>query len=127
MVDNIITNLTNVGWAMLIFLCAYVSNMLFSMYYNIKILSEEFQSEKLLNSAIKILCIIFGLAALVTATTCLPEFANTVGWQIPKEYIDVFNSLAVLGVCLVVSCKYIFEAVQKFSKILNDTKNIEME
>ena len=29
MVDNIITNLTNVGWAMLIFLCAYVSNMLF--------------------------------------------------------------------------------------------------
>lgn len=127
MVDNIVTNLTNVGWAMLIFLCAYVSNMLFSMYYNIKILSEEFQSKKLLNSAIKILCIVFGLAALVTATTCLSEFANTVGWQIPKEYIDVFNSLAVLGVCLVVSCKYIFEAVQKFSKILNDTKNIEME
>lgn len=127
MIDNIITNLTNVGWAMLIFLCAYVSNMLFSMYYNIKILSEQFEPKRLLNSAIKIGCIVLGLATLVVAITCLPEFANSVGWQIPEEYVDVFNSLAILGVCLVVSCKYIFEAVQKFSKILNDTKNEAME
>lgn len=119
MIDNVLGNLINIGWAMLIFVCSYLSNVLFSLYYNIKILDEPFDTKKLINSAIKVGCIIGGLTCLVISTTCLPEFANMIGWTIPDEYVDVFSSLAVLGVCLVVSCKYIFEAIQKFTKILN--------
>lgn len=124
MLDNIVTNLMNTGWAMLIFICSYVANMLFSLYYNIEILKQAFDKTKLIKSAIKILCTVLGTACVVTSITCLPVFANKIGWTIPEEYVDVFNSLTILGSCLVVSCKYIFEAVQKFSKILN-TKSEE--
>lgn len=120
MLEAILNNLINVGWAMLIFVCSYVSNMFFSLYYNIKIMSEHFSKTKLINSGLKILCLAFGLTSLVIAATCLPIFANEIGWKIPEEYVNVFSSLTTLGICLVVSCKYIFEAVQKFSKILND-------
>lgn len=123
MIDNVLGNLINIGWAMLIFVCSYLSNVLFSLYYNIKILDEPFDTKKLINSAIKVGCIIGGLTCLVISTTCLPEFANMIGWTIPDEYVDVFSSLAVLSVCLVVSCKYIFEAIQKFTKILNSKEN----
>ena len=43
-------------------------------------------------------------------------------WAIPDEYTQVFDDLAVLGVCLYVSCKYIAEAVSKFTAILNEKK-----
>lgn len=126
MIDNVLGNLINIGWAMLIFVCSYLSNVLFSLYYNIKILDEPFDTKKLTNSAIKVSCIIGGLTCLVISTTCLPEFANMIGWTIPDDYVDVFSSLAVLSVCLVVSCKYIFEAIQKFTKILNIKENEEV-
>ena len=35
---------------------------------------------------------------------------------------QVFDDLAVLGVCLYVSCKYIAEAISKFTAILNEKK-----
>lgn len=47
MLETILHNLTNIGWAMLIFLCAYLSNVSFSLYYNIKVLLEPFSKEKL--------------------------------------------------------------------------------
>lgn len=122
--QSVIANLTNVGWAMLIFCCSYISNMAFSMYYNIKLMGQPFDYKKLINSCIKVSSIVLGLAFLVVAATALPAFANYVGWQIPDEYVEVFDSLAILGVCLVVSCKYIAEALKKFNAILNESKNI---
>ena len=122
MIEAILHNLTNAGWAMLIFLCAYVSNMAFSLYYNIKTLGESFTVSKLINSAYKVGSIGIGLTLLVVATTSLPAFANYIGWTIPDEYAQVFDDLAVLGVCLYVSCKYIAEAVSKFTAILNEKK-----
>ena len=54
MLETILHNLTNIGWAMLIFLCAYLSNVSFSLYYNIKILLEPFSKEKLINSGLRL-------------------------------------------------------------------------
>ena len=54
MLNALIDNLVNIGWAMLIFLCAYLSNVSFSLYYNIKVLLEPFSKEKLINSGLKI-------------------------------------------------------------------------
>lgn len=122
MTEAILHNLTNAGWAMLIFLCAYISNMAFSLYYNIKTLGESFTVSKLINSVYKVGSIGIGLTLLVVATTGLPAFANYIGWAIPDEYTQVFDDLAVLGVCLYVSCKYIAEAISKFTAILNEKK-----
>lgn len=119
---SILANLENVGWAMLIFCSAYASNMAFSLYYNIKLMGQAFDYKRIINSCIKVSSIVLGLAFLVVATTALPAFANYVGWTIPDEYVEVFDSLAILSVCLVVSCKYILEAAKKFNAILSESK-----
>lgn len=119
MIDTILHNLENAGWAMLIFLCAYVSNMAFSLYHNIMQLQQPFDKEKLINSGFKVASIVVGLVLLVVGITALPAFADYVGWKIPEEYSKVFSDLAVIGVCLVVSCKYFAEAITKFTTILN--------
>lgn len=119
MISTILHNLENAGWAMLIFLCAYVSNMAFSLYHNIKQLQQPFDKEKLINSGLKVASIVVGLVLLVVGITALPAFASYVGWKIPEEYSKVFSDLAVIGVCLVVSCKYFAEAITKFTAILD--------
>ncbi len=125
MLDTILHNLENAGWAMLIFLCAYMSNMAFSLYYNIKQLQQPFDKEKLINSGLKVASIVVGLVLLVVGITALPAFASYVGWEIPEEYSKVFSDLAVIGVCLVVSCKYFAEAISKFTAILDAKQETE--
>ena len=122
MFKAILHNLTNIGWAMLIFLCAYLSNVSFSLYYNIKVLLEPFSKEKRINSGLKIAAFVCGLTLLCVAITTLPLFADMVGWEIPAEYTDVFSNLVIIGVVLMVSCKYITEAFVKFKNILDYSK-----
>ena len=122
MLNAVINNLINIGWAMLIFMCAYLSNVSFSMYYNIKILMEPFDKAKLMNSALKIAAFICGLTLLCMAITTLPHFADQVGWVIPAEYSDIFSDLIIIGAVLMVSCKYIVEAFTKFKAILDFRK-----
>lgn len=125
--NALLENLTNIGWAMLIFLCAYLANVAFSLWYNIKIRKEDFDREKLIASGLKILVFVVGLTLLCTAITALPIFANEVGWAIPDEYTDIFADLVIIGAVLLVSCKYIKEAFTKFVAILNtgSVENVE--
>ena len=116
MLEAIMNNLINIGWAMLIFLAAYLSNVAFSLYYNIKILLQPFDREKAINSALK-LCV---------SITTLPLYANQVGWAIPEEYADMFADLVIIGAVLIVSCKYIVEAFTKFKAILEVTPKNEI-
>lgn len=113
-------NLLNMCYAMGIFLCSYVSNMAFGIYYNVRQLGQPFKKSKLVNSGYKVLSIVLGLMFLVIAGTALPNFATLVGWEIPEEYTDVLSNIAVIGVCLISSCKYIKEAYEKFKAILEE-------
>ena len=118
MLEAIMNNLINIGWAMLIFLAAYLSNVAFSLYYNIKILLQPFDREKAINSALKVAAFVVGLTLLCVSITTLPLYANQVGWAIPEEYADMFADLVIIGAVLIVSCKYIAEAFTKFRAIL---------
>ena len=40
MYQAVIANLVTIGWAMLIFLAAYLANVTFSLWYNIKLQKE---------------------------------------------------------------------------------------
>lgn len=119
MLESVLQNLINIGWAMLILLAAYLANVAFSLWYNIKILHESFDKDKLIASGLKILTFVVGLTLLCTAITTLPLFANQVGWAIPEEYSDLFADLIIIGAVLLVACKYIKEAFTKFVAILN--------
>lgn len=129
MYQAVIANLVTIGWAMLIFLAAYLANVTFSLWYNIKLQKEQFSREKLITSGLKILTFVVGLTLLCISVTTLPLFANEVGWAIPEEYSDLFADLVIIGAVLLVSCKYIKEAFTKFTAILNagPVDNVETE
>ena len=50
--QTVLSNLLSVGIGLAIFLCSYLSNMSFSIYYNIKVLGEAFEKNRVINSAI---------------------------------------------------------------------------
>lgn len=126
MLDAVLKNLIDIGWAMLIFLAAYLANVAFSLYYNIRILLQPFDKNKAINSALKVAAFVVGLTLLCVSITALPLFAEQLGWAIPEEYTDIFADLVIVGAVLLVSCKYIKEAFTKFNAILQvkgDTEN----
>ncbi|MFQ9772260.1 MAG: hypothetical protein ACLRX4_12390 [Oscillospiraceae bacterium] len=72
MLEAILNNLINIGWAMLIFLAAYLSNVAFSLYYNIVVLLQPFDKGKLINSGLKVATFVIGLTLLCVSITTLP-------------------------------------------------------
>lgn len=116
--DLIIDNLINVAYALMLFLCAYVSNMCFSMYLNIKLLKQKFDKNKLLNSLIKAGVFLVGLTLLTIVFTVLPIFAEIMSWDIPQEFIEMFSGIVIIATFLYVTCKYAVEAITKFNAIL---------
>ena len=111
-------NLEVAGVGFAIFAMAYISNMSFSLYYNIKINQEVFSKEKLLNSVFKILAFAGGAIFLILATSLIVPWASNNGLAIPVEYSEVISTIATLGVCLSGALKYIMEAFNKMKKIL---------
>lgn len=111
-------NLEVAGVGFAIFAMAYISNMSFSLYYNIKINQEVFSKEKLLNSVFKILAFAGGTIFLILATSLIVPWASNNGLAIPVEYSEVISTIATLGVCLSGALKYITEAFNKMKKIL---------
>ena len=111
-------NLEVAGVGFAIFAMAYISNMSFSLYYNIKINQEVFSKEKLLNSVFKILAFAGGTIFLILATSLIVPWASNNGLAIPVEYSEVISMIATLGVCLSGALKYIMEAFNKMKKIL---------
>ncbi len=125
MLDIVLENLINVGIGMLLFVGAYASNMAFSLWYNIKMLNQEFEKEKLINSGIKIATFGIGTTLLVMVVTTLPLFADKVGFAIPAEYEEIFSNLVVVAVFLTAACKYALEAYNKMKLVLFSDKVTE--
>lgn len=111
-------NLEVAGVGFAIFAMAYISNMSFSLYYNIKINQEVFSKEKLFNSVFKILAFAGGTIFLILATSLIVPWASNNGLAIPVEYSEVISTIATLSVCLSGALKYIMEAFNKMKKIL---------
>ena len=119
MLNSIIQNLINVGWALLIFLAAYLANIIFSLWYNIKIKREDFEWSRIAESAVKCFVFLLGLTFLCIAVTALPLYATMIGWAVPEEFTELFTDLVIVGAFLLVACKYIKEALLKLIAILN--------
>ena len=120
----VLTNLTDVGIGVLLFIMSYVSNMALGLYYNVKVLNQPFDIGKIIDSAIKIAAFGIGTGLLCVCVTTIPAFATHVGFVIPEEYSTVFQDLAILAVFITSSLKYVIEAYGKFSAILK-TSSVE--
>ena len=119
----ILTNLMDVGIGVLLFIMAYVSNMALGLYYNIKVMNQPFEKQRLADSGLKVLAFGIGTALLCVCITTIPAFATHVGFEIPEEYSTVFQDLAILAVFITSALKYVIEAYTKFSAILKISSN----
>lgn len=124
LLQTVLNNLTDVGIGILLFIMAYVSNMALSLYYNIKVLNQSFDKVKIIDSALKVAAFGVGTGLLCVCITTIPAFANHVGFVIQEEYSTVFQDLAILAVFLTSALRYVAEAYNKFSKILQ-TSSVE--
>jgi len=61
MLQNIIVNLQHTLIALLFFVAVYVANVLFSLYYNIEILKQEFDINRIKQSVLKVAVFVGGL------------------------------------------------------------------
>lgn len=116
---SILLALQYAGIGLALFVISYMSNMCFSIYYNVKVLGQTFDKNKIFNSGFKILTFGVGTFLMAVATVGIPAFANATGIELPDEYVKVFSTLAIAGVFIFCSCKYILEAFSKFKKILD--------
>ena len=125
MLENMLVAIEYAAIGVVLFLVSSVSNMCFSIYYNIKILGQTFNKQKIYDSGFKIATFGIGTLLMTIATVGIPEFASITGIQLPDEYIEVFSNLAISAVFIICSCKYILEAYGKFKKILEQGKLVE--
>lgn len=118
MLTLVLLNLRNVGIGLVLFVLAYLANMLFAMWRNTKLLGQPFDKRRLRDSGLKLLCFGGGLVLLCVVMTALPLFADMVGWEIPEQYQEVFSAIVIVGVFLLASCKYLLEAFKAMKAIL---------
>ena len=124
----ILDNLQTVGIGMLLFFLAYGSNMAFSIYYNIKVLGENFQITKIKNSILKLIAWVVGTVLLVVVVTTLPLFSAQAGLELPEDFVNTFSTLAILVLPVYASCKYAMMAYSKMKGVLeSSTSDVEAE
>lgn len=119
MFETLLTNLTYIGIAMGLLAIAYISNIFFSLFYNIKITKENFDKQKLIDGVLKVIVLCLGTATLSCVVTLLPIFAQYVGITLADEFIDTFNILAIISLFISSIFKYTKEAYDTFKNILN--------
>lgn len=114
----ILANLRNIGIGLLLFVGAYLANICFSLWTNIKMAGEKFDRHRLAASGVKLAAFGGGLVLLSAVITTLPLFADAVGWAIPAEYKEVLADAVIIVMFLTATCVYVREALEKVRKIL---------
>ena len=104
-----------------VFILAYASNVVFSIYQNMELLNQQFDKKKFFQGILKCLVFVLGSLLLVLAIDFATYVFNRYG--IIGEGIDtvvtVVMLLATIGTAAI---KYIKEAYDTFSAILNGVK-----
>ena len=118
-------NLTITSEAMVLFIVAYLANIMFSLYYNVTLVGQEFDRTRLIKSFIKAIIFALGLTMLILVITGLPVFMNAMGLNLPQEYQEVFNNLVIIITITSVTIKYTLESFEKFRNILGFKKEEE--
>ena len=102
--------------------------MAFSIYYNIKVLGENFQITKIKNSILKLIAWVVGTVLLVVVVTTLPLFSAQAGLKLPEDFVNTFSTLAILVLPVYASCKYAMMAYSKMKGVLeSSTSDVETE
>lgn len=115
---EILLNLEKVGIGAALFLGAYISNILFGIWKNVKISGYAFNWRLILESAIKYLVLGIGIALLSIVVSIIPQYATYVGIEIDPETIEIIDNIVIIGAFLTATIKYCVDSISKLKDIL---------
>lgn len=119
MIELIISNLEKVGLGALLFLGAYVSNILLGAWRSVKIEGFEFEWGKIANSLAKFIVLGIGISLMSIIVSILPFYMTYVGIDIGEETMQIFDSIVIVAAFTTAAIKYVKDAYNKLKDILS--------
>lgn len=114
----IIFNLEKIGIGAILFLSAYVANILLGAWKNVKIEGYEFNWRLIAQSIIKFIVLGVGVGLLSIVISIIPMYLTYIGIEIGAETMETIDSLVVVGAFLTATIRYVTDAVSKLKTIL---------
>lgn len=118
MYELVLMNLEKVMLGALIFLGAYISNVMLGAWKSVKIDGSTFDWKMILNSAIKYAVLTIGIAILAIVVAVVPEYATYIGITIEDATLQAIDSIVIIGAFLTSAIRYLVDAVNKVKTIL---------
>ena len=103
----VLDNLEKVGIGVVIFLGAYLANIIFGVWNNVKIEGYEFNWRLIGNSIVKFIVLGVGIALLTVLVSLIPMYAQYVGIEIEAETLSIIDSLVIVGGFLTATIRYV--------------------
>lgn len=116
---DILVNLEKVGIGAALFLGAYISNILFGIWKNVKISGYAFNWRLILESALKYIILGVGIAMLSIVISAVPQYATYVGIEIGQDTIELIDSIVIIGAFLTATLRYSVDSISKLKDILS--------
>ena len=115
----VLMNLLYIGGACAIFAFACGANILFGICYNVKILQQDFSRDKLLGNLQKLGIFLAGLILLTICITTIPVIVKMCYSESPDVVLTAISIISIIGIFINAIIKYIAQAIQKLTNILN--------
>lgn len=108
-----------VGFAYIVFMLGYLANMLFSLFDNMQIKGQAFNKEIMKTSIKKAVTLVLATFALVVAVDVAMIFLSAYVPELAEKAKDTVTVLMVVGTIGRAALKYIIEAYNTFTNVLN--------
>lgn len=118
MLDIVLLNIEKIGFGIMLFAMAYVSNMLLGTWRNIKINKLRFDYTWTLESIVKFAVLGLGIALLSACISLIPYYAEYVGIEIETETLEAIDNIIIIGAFLFATIKYAIDGIGKLKEIL---------
>jgi hypothetical protein len=118
MMELILSNLVLISQFMALFALAWLSNMVLSLWFNIKILGEIFDPKRLIDGVYKLLVLCIGVALFSVLLTTAPIVFEHYGIVTIEE--DIATTFDFLAVAVLFAVKGIIPYAKETYKTLNN-------
>lgn len=120
MLDLMLENLTDIGYAAALLVIVWLANFLLDVYYNVKMVHRCRSCKIIYEDVIRFLAVCAGVTLLTIAVSAFPKFISLVGFAMPEEYVDVMSMLTIIALFARGIYEYTARAVSKLNSILKD-------
>ena len=100
--------------------CAYLSNIIFGIWKNVKIDGSMFDWHLIKQSIIKFILLIISIGLLSIVISAIPAYATYVGIEISQNVLETIDSLVIIGAFLTTTVRYVGDAISKLKTILGN-------